>query len=84
MEVELSHAATKDLTRLPRNTRDTILGKIDEVAADPAQARNVRPLKGSNGLLRKRVGDLRVTYEIDQERNVLRVLEVKPRGSAYR
>ncbi|HET9068620.1 MAG TPA: helix-turn-helix domain-containing protein [Amaricoccus sp.] len=71
-------AARKALRRMPVNTAQRIMGKIEAYAADPAaQAQNVKALHGRDGI-RLRVGDWRVIM-IDGE--VLDVLEVGPCGS---
>jgi mRNA interferase RelE/StbE len=73
-------AARKALRRMPANTALRIVGKIEEYAVDPAsQANNVKVLQGRDGI-RLRVGDWRV---IMQDREVLDVLEVGPRGGIY-
>lgn len=80
--VEYSREAVKTLMRIDRATSRRIREKIDLLAIDPdALANNVRALKGSEGLMRLRVGDWRVIYTADLI--VLLVLKVAPRGSAY-
>lgn len=74
--------ALKILRRMPRNTADLIRQKIEEVAADPAKARNVKKLKGRDGY-RLRVGDWRVVYTIEAGVLVLIVIEIGPRGGIY-
>jgi len=74
--------ALKTLRRMPRNTADLIRRKVQEVAADPAHARNVTKLKGRDGY-RLRVGDWRVVYDLDAGMLVLIVIEIGPRGSIY-
>lgn len=74
-------AAIKALRRIPTNTAQRIVGKIEEYAADPAsQANNVKALKGREGI-RLRVGDWRVI--MDDQGNVLDVLDIGPRGGVY-
>jgi mRNA-degrading endonuclease RelE of RelBE toxin-antitoxin system len=46
--------------------------------------RNVKPLTGVRGAYRRRFGDWRVSYLIDQRARVIEVFEVAPRGGAYR
>ncbi|HYF88921.1 type II toxin-antitoxin system RelE/ParE family toxin [Azospirillum sp.] len=72
----------KILRRTPRNTADLIRQKIEEVAADPAKARNVKKLKGRDGY-RLCVGDWRVVYTIEAGVPVLIVIEIGPRGDIY-
>lgn len=78
--VSYSRSALKTLRKMPRDTAERIMGKVDQYAADPAsQANNVKALQGREGV-RLRVGDWRV---IMRDGEVLAVLEIGPRGSIY-
>lgn len=73
--------AVKDLKRLPRNDRVLILSKIQQLEGDPASlANNIKKLQGVEAY-RLRVGNYRVIYSAQGE--ILMVLRVAPRGSAY-
>jgi mRNA interferase RelE/StbE len=66
---------------MPRNVAETIVKKIEALAADPdAPNNNATRLQGRPGY-RLRVGDWRVLYELGEHR--LLVLDIKPRGGAY-
>lgn len=80
--IRYTAAALKALRRIPRNVAELIRQKVQEVAADPAAARNVKKLKGREGY-RLRVGDWRVVYDIEDEVLVLIVIDVGPRGGIY-
>lgn len=78
--VSYSRSALKALRKMPRDTAERIMSKVDQYAADPAsQANNVKALQGRDGV-RLRVGDWRV---IMRDGEVLAVLEIGPRGSIY-
>lgn len=80
-QVSYTKAAIKALRRMPANTLELIRAKIEDYARDPsAQANNVKPLKGREGI-RLRIGDWRVI--MDDQGNVLAVLEIGPRGGIY-
>ena len=82
-EIVLGRAVVRTLNRIPRNTRELILDKVRQYADDPAAlANNVKRLQGYSDRYRIRVGDWRVIF--DDEGNVLLVVEVVPRGGAYR
>lgn len=81
-EISYTADALKTLRRMPRNTADLIRRKVQEVAADPTKARNVKKLKGRDGY-RLRVGDWRVVYDIEAGKLVLIVIEIGPRGDIY-
>jgi mRNA interferase RelE/StbE len=77
-------SAIKALLKMPRNTAQTIRAKIEQLAGDPhASNNNVKKLAGSSGY-RLRVGDWRVLYELEDDRLVIVVVKIKPRGEAYR
>jgi mRNA interferase RelE/StbE len=81
--IEITAAAARALARMPRNTARLIRSKIDLLAADPhAPNNNVKRLKGSADY-RLRVGDWRVIYEVQDNRLVIVVVRIAPRGSAY-
>ncbi len=73
----------KALARLPLNWQKRIVAKIKEVAVDPhAPNNNLTKLQGRDGY-RLRVGDWRVVYELQDDRLVMLVLDVGPRGGIY-
>jgi mRNA interferase RelE/StbE len=73
----------KALAKLPLNWQSRIVAKIKEVAVDPYTANNnLTKLQGRDGY-RLRVGDWRVIYELQDDRLVMLVLEVGPRGGIY-
>ena len=81
--VNWSTAATKTLRRLPTNTVELIVGKVELYAGDPRSlAANVKSLRGTPGLMRLRVGDWRVVFTEDLE--VVAVSSVGARGDVYK
>lgn len=73
----------KALARLPLNWQKRIVAKIKGVATDPyAPNNNLAKLQGRDGY-RLRVGDWRVIYELQDERLVMLVLDMGPRGGIY-
>lgn len=81
-EVVYSKTAQKALMRIPRNWATRIHGKVKEYASNPASlAKNVKVLKGREGVLRLRVGNWRVLM---CDGVVLEILDVKTRSGAYR
>ena len=74
----------KAITKLPTNWQKRIVAKIKEVAADPnAPNSNLTKLQGRDAAYRLRVGDWRVIYELHDDRLVMVILEVGPRGGIY-
>jgi mRNA interferase RelE/StbE len=79
----LARQPQKILRKLPKE----LLQRIDLQFA--ALAKNPRPagfkkLSGFDNLYRVRVGDWRISYAIEEQRLVILVLEIAPRGNAYR
>ncbi|MDP1914072.1 MAG: type II toxin-antitoxin system RelE/ParE family toxin [Brevundimonas sp.] len=79
----LERRAKKVLGRIPAADRTRILTALDDLAADPFGARNVKSLQARQDY-RLRVGDYRVVYNL--ERNILTVfvIEISQRSGAYR
>lgn len=80
--VRYAREASRVLKRIDRRTARRIRDKIERLAVDPeALANNVSALKGETGLMRLRIGGWRIVYTYDVD--VLTVLKIAPRGSAY-
>jgi len=76
--------ATRSLHKMPRNMARLIREKLDQLAQEPyTRNPNLTKLQGRSGY-RLRVGDWRVIYELEDERLVILVLKVGPRGEVYR
>jgi mRNA interferase RelE/StbE len=73
--------ARRDLRRLDPPVRRRIVESLDRFVADPlgGDIRKLKPLEW-----RLRVGDWRVRFSFDDERRLIVVLRVLPRGRAYR
>ena len=79
--ISYTRQALKALRRMPADTAQRIISKIEQYAQEPeTQANNVTALKGREGIS-LRVGDWRVIMNDDGV--VLAVLEIGPRGSVY-
>lgn len=82
--VEYNKPSRKTLRCLPRNLARQIFDKMNVIAQNPyTQHNNAKPLKGTP-YYRLRVGDWRVVYEIQNERIVILVLKIAPRGEVYK
>ncbi len=83
-KIEYQQEAIKSLLKMPRNTARLIREKIEHLALSPYAANNnVKRLEGVGGY-RLRVGDWRVLYEIIDDRLVIVVVKIRPRGDAYK
>ncbi|MFC1975113.1 type II toxin-antitoxin system RelE/ParE family toxin [Chloroflexota bacterium] len=83
-EILFTKQADRALRKMSRNTARLIREKLDQLAQDPyARNPNITRLQGRPGY-RLRVGDWRVIYELEDDRLVILVLKVAPRGGVYR
>ena len=86
-QIEYQQQAIKTLLKIPRDRARLIRAKIDKIellAQSPYSANNnVKKLEGIGGY-RLRIGDWRVLYEIIDDRLIIVVLKIKPRGDAYK
>jgi mRNA interferase RelE/StbE len=76
----LSNQASRTIRRAPWNERDQITRALRLLSADPYSG-DRKLLKGTNGTLRRRVGNWRILYELEADRRVLIVIAIKRRGS---
>ena len=82
--IHFSHQAQKFLAKQPAASRDRIRAALMELARDPFAHRQVKRLRGSDLLLRLRVGDVRVVFSIEQEALLILVLSIGNRQDVYR
>lgn len=73
----------KVMRRLPRNLLQRIDRAILALAEDPYPP-GCKKLRGYDNLYRIRVGDWRISYAVEDDRLIVLVIEVAPRGGAYR
>ena len=84
-EVRYRKQAAHRLLRMARNTAQRIRAGIEAVATEPgADHPNATRLRGRERGFRLRVGDWRVLYSLDDDRKVLLVAQIDPRGQVYR
>ena len=82
-QIVYTKQSIKTLRKLSRNVAKLIRKKLNDIAIDPhAQHNNVTKLQNRPGY-RLRVGDWRLVYKIDDDRLVILVLKLGPRGSVY-
>lgn len=73
----------KALRRLPKD----ILARVDRLLlslADEPRPAGCKKLRGYENLYRLRVGDWRLIYAVEDDLLVVLVIEIAPRGEAYR
>jgi len=83
-EIEWTAPALRELRKLDQQVARRVLAAINRLARDPRPA-GARALAGHpNGVLRLRVGDYRVIYQIEDSRVVVTVVRVAHRREVYR
>jgi len=75
--------AAKHLARLDRVIRRRVAAAIEALSADPRPAGCVA-LKGMPGVLRVRVGDYRIVYNVGDAERVLLIIDIDHRRDIYR
>ena len=82
-EVNLEHAAERDLRKLPAEVFYRLIVPIKNLAENPRPT-GCRKITGSKSDWRIRVGNYRIVYEIDEKAKVVRVMRIRYRKEAYR
>lgn len=81
-QIEVGEAAERDFDKLTNKAKGQVAKLIDTLAIDPRTG-NVRELVGYKGIYRKRTGDYRVVYTIEDDLLVVLVVAVGPRKDIY-
>ena len=72
------------LARLPLKIKSIIVDNLHELAANPdSPSLDIDALKGRKGF-RLRVGQYRVIYTRQDDRLVIEVVKIRPRGDIYK
>jgi mRNA interferase RelE/StbE len=81
--VTLAPAARKQLRGIrEKRLRGRIVPALQGLETDPRPA-GAKRLAGQEGLLRIRVGDWRIVYELREREVVVLVVRIGPRGEVY-
>jgi mRNA interferase RelE/StbE len=81
-QVIIHRRAEKVPQRLPKDLLQRIWSAIQDLAQDP-RPDGCKKLVGYDNLYRVRVGDWRISYAIEDDKLIILILEVAPRGRAY-
>lgn len=81
--IDYSRQARKALLKMPRNVRALVEAKIEELARDPFAPNNNASKLVGRAEFRLRVQDWRVIYRVLDDRLVLLVIKIGPRGEVY-
>lgn len=79
--LEVSHAAHRQVRKLPAKTQERINQAIARLAKEPRPS-GTKKLTGREGY-RIRTGDYRILYQIDDNSKVVIIYRVMARGDVY-
>jgi mRNA interferase RelE/StbE len=82
-EILIHHNVQKIIKKLPKNLILEMLDSMNDLANNP-RPNGSKKLKGYKNLWRIRVGEWRIIYAIEDERLIVLVVELAPRGQAYK
>ena len=72
------------LARLPLKIKSAIVENLHQLAANPDNpSLDVDALKGKEGF-RLRVGQYRIIYTLQDDRLIIEVVKIRPRGDIYK
>ncbi len=83
-EVRFERAADRDLDRLPADVQRRLVARIEVLANDPRPARAEALTGRLRGLTKLRVGNYRISYEVDDDRRLVTIIEIGHRRDIYR
>lgn len=81
--ITFARSARKELENLDANLVGRIFPKIKALATEPRPA-GCRKLQGEKHLWRIHVGDYRVIYTVDDQRQTVDVIAIRHRSAVYR
>ena len=81
-EVNFSKKAEKAYKKLPGDIKQRIDQNINYLRATP-RGHDTEKLVGQENVYRARVGSYRIVYEIEDNKLLVWILDVGPRGSIY-
>jgi mRNA interferase RelE/StbE len=83
-QLKYRRQARNYLARLPLKIKSVIVDILHELAANPDNSSlDIEPLKGQAGF-RLRVGQYRILYTRQDDRLIIDVIKIRPRGDIYK
>jgi mRNA interferase RelE/StbE len=83
-ELRVDKQAAKYLKKLDKPNRKRLMVALTKLAENPFLDTSVTRLKGYTSTFRKRVGDFRIIFEVDQGDLIVLVLKIGSRGDIYK
>ena len=85
-KIEVKPTAERKYSRLDKTTRKRVKKALEELEGEenPLLHRNVRPLTGKlHGDYRLRLGDWRILFTPKEEKKIIYIYAILPRGNSY-
>lgn len=74
----------KYIKKQDKATRLRLRNALLDLAVNPYLSPDVKPLKGGEYLFRKRVGDFRIIFSVEDEELYILVIKISSRGDVYK
>ena len=82
--IVFTETALKNLQRFPSKDQNLILDNIEKLAQNPHNKNNVKKLVNFDVAYRLRVGNYRVLFDYEDSLQIIDIVDILPRQSAYR
>ncbi len=79
-EIIIDKAALKFIQKQPSQQRQRILSAIKRLPNEG----DIKAMRGYRGYFRLRVGDYRIIYTLDNNKLIIRIINVGNRGDVYK
>jgi len=84
-EVYISHEAEKYYKKLDKRSKERINNSISSISKEPLSGVHIKKLWGElEGKYRYAIGSLRIIYEIDNKKKIVRIKAIRSRGDVYK
>ncbi|CAM3206214.1 type II toxin-antitoxin system RelE/ParE family toxin [Filibacter tadaridae] len=83
-DLKIDKQAAMYLKKADELTRKKLINALTELAEAPFSDPNVKRLKGYTDLFRKRVGDFRIIFEINQGNLIVLILKIGSPSDIYK
>jgi mRNA interferase RelE/StbE len=82
--VKINKRVTKFVKKQDMKTKQRLQNAILEILENPYEASNIEMLSGYENIFRKRVGDVRIIYQVVDKVAYIYVLDAGNRGDVYK
>lgn len=84
-KLEFSSEAKKYLKKLDKPTARRILEAVESLKSTPRQHLSIKKMQGYDAeVYRLRIGNYRVIYEIVDDKLIIIIVRIRPRGDIYK